>query len=623
MAQDSAYYPQAIALYKQCIAKCSSVQYEKNDSVKLLIPKAMVQLVNVYQSASMHQECIQCFDSLRSIVDKKNNRILTQNFKRDIYILLAYSKSRTNAEEEAAHIMDSALAMPLSYPSHERKFRSYAYAAGVYYCVPSCQDKVLKYGRLALDEIKRCQNKSGAQWLVALMAKLYQDKGEIGKAIAMCREGYQLADLCKDTLGMANSKKELANYLYQWKLYDDANKYISEAISLIEKTNNSNPMVATVAYTIKAKTLMQKGQPQKAQFYLYKAKQVSEGLPYNSGLSDIDLWKGKMLIADTTQDKQAHYAQGMKLLAKVSKEATSGLRAQAYYELAKASIQKGNDIYGGACLDSMYAILNATNTPTVIEGAYDFALNHYLNKGEKDNIIRYSAAINQQRIATEKTGAIKDVAKSMARFEMDRQEDEMEKKLAEIELKKVLTVINIISICIIIIGGLVLYFTYRRKKLHQKNAKTEQKLSEAQAVLTKTSTEKRKVEKELKKIEKKEVDKVKAGISLPQLLDMKGDKKFKDYFNQAYPHFVANLRKQIPHITKKEELYSMLIALHCNNEELGETFHVTRKSVIMAKYRIRKKLNLPEGESIEDYMANELKNAKEQQLPSTSFDATE
>lgn len=602
-AQDSAQYPQAIALYKQCIAECSAAQYNKNDSVKLLLPKAMVQLVNTYQSASMPEECIQCFDSLRSVANKQPLSVLSRNFKRDIHVLLAYSMSRTDAEAEAARIMDTALAMPLSYPSPERKFRTYAYAAGVYYCVPSCQDKVLKYGRLALDEIQRCQNKSGAQWLVALMAKLYQDKGEIGKAIAMCREGYELADLCQDTLGMANSKKELANYLYQWQLYDDANKYISDAISLIEKTSRSNPMVATVAYTIKAKTLIQKGKQQDAITYLDKASKLSQDLPYNSGTSDIDLLRGKMLVADTI--KPAHYAEGLKVLGKVAKEATNGLRAQAFYELAKAKIQKGNEAEGSACLDSMYAILNATSTPGVIEGAYEYALNHYLNKGDKDRIIRYSAAINQQRVATEKSGTIKDVAKSLARFEMDKQEAEMEKKMEEMELRKVLEVIGITGGCLII-ACLLFYFAYRRKKLHQKNALTEQKLSETQAVLTKTSTEKRKVEKELQQMERQEVDKVKAGISLQQLLDMKGDKKFKDYFNQAFPHFIVNLRKQMPHITPKEELYCMLIALHCNNEELGETFRVTRKSIVMAKYRIRKKLNLPEGDSLEDYMAREL-----------------
>lgn len=606
-AQDSANYAQAMELYKKCVTECSAQKYEKDDSVKTILPKAMVQLVNTYQSASMPKECIAYFDSLKIEVSLKPttplNATLKQTYKRDVYVLLAYAMSRTEAEKEAALVMDSALAMPLSYPTPERKFRDYAYAAGVYYCVPACQAKVLKYGRLALDEIKLCQNKSGAQWLVALMAKLYQDKGEVGKAIAMCREGYQLAEICQDTLGMANSKKELANYLYQWRLYDDANKYISEAITLIEHTSNSNPMVATVAYTIKAKTLMQKGKKTEALTYLQKAKKVSEGLPYNSGISDIDLLMGKMLIADTVP---THYAQGMKLLTQVASEATNGLRAQAFYEMAKANIQKKNDGYGEVCLDSMYAILHTTSTPVVIEGAYDFALNHYLKKGNQDKIVRYSAAINQQKMAEEKAGSIKTAAKSMARFEMDKQEAEMEQKLQEMEWRKVLEIIGII-LTVIILGALVGFFFYKRKKMRQKHVLTEQKLSKARVELAKTSKEKDKVESKLKRMEERQVEKaIAGGVSLQQLLDMKADKNFKDYFNKAYPYFLINIRKKMAHFTPKEELYSMLIALHCSNEELASTFGVTRKSIIMAKYRIRKKLDLAEGEALEEYLANEL-----------------
>ena len=267
-AQDSANYSKAMELYKECVAECSSEKYEKDDSIKLLLPTSMVQLMNVYQSASMPQECIDYLDSLRREVKMKDNphrnRVLTETFKRDVYVLLGYAMSRTDAEKEAALIMDTAMAMPMAYPTPERKLRDYTYAAAVYYCVPLCQDKALKYGRKALNEVKQSQQKSTAQWLVAIMAKLYQNKGEIGKSISMCHEGYELGKMSQDTLGMANSKKELADYLFQWKLYDEADKYATDAIQLLEGLGNSNPMVATVAYTIKAKILEQKGKKKEA-----------------------------------------------------------------------------------------------------------------------------------------------------------------------------------------------------------------------------------------------------------------------------------------------------------------------------------------------------------------------
>lgn len=604
-AQDSAMYPKAINLYKECIKLCSSDKYEHDDSIKLLLPDAMVQLMNVYQSSSMTNECIAYLDSLRTETKQQknphHNHILAQTFKRDVYVLLSYATSRTDAEIEATLIMDTAMAMPLAYPTPERKLRDYTYAAAVYYCTPESQDKALKYGRMGMDEIKHCEKKSAAQWMVAIMAKLYQNKGQIGKAISICHEGYQLAETCQDTLSMANSKKELADYLYQWKLYDEADKYITDAIKLLEGINNSNPMVATVAYTIKAKILEQKGEKaEKAEAltYLQKAKKTCEDLPYNSGASDVDLLTGKILVSDASR-----FTQGIHLLKKVSQDATYKIKAQAYLELAKAYIAKQNHAAGELALDSMYSILSTSNPPLILDGAYDYAMSYYLKKGDKDQIMRYSNAIHQQRLAEDKKNATKNVAKSLARFEIDKQEAEMEKKMQEIENRKVLEIVGIL-ICIIILASIIAILVYKRKKMRQQHAQTKRELSNTQEALVKTSQEKNKAESQLKQIESKEVEKVKAGISLQQLLDMKGDKKFKDYFNQAYPYFIANLRREVAHLTSKEELYCMLIALNCNNEELSSTFNVARSSVVVAKYRIRKKLHLEEGISMEDYLTH-------------------
>ena len=607
-AQYSANYGQAMALYKRCVAECSSGKNEQDDSIKALLPKTLVQLLNVYQSASMPNECIEYFDSLKTEVSQKpitlRNAILNKYYKRDIYVLLAYAMSRTDAEKEAVNLMDIALQMPLNDPTPERKFRDYAYATGVYYCVPTCQDKVLKYGRYALDEIQHCQQKSGAQWLIVIMAKLYQDRGEVGKAIAMCHEGFKLAKMCQDTLGMANSKKELANYLYQWELYDDADKYISDALNLIESATNSNPMVETVAYTIKAKISEKKGKHNNALAYIQKARKTSESLPYNSGGSDADLLMGKMLINNATKGHSEDITQGIRLLDKVSHDATFKLRAKAFLELAKVNIAQGNEAQGNASLDSMYNILTTANPPITLDGAFNYALDYYIKKGDAANIIRYATALNKQNIAEKKASVVKEVAKSLTRFEMEKQEAEIIQKEKELKTRKLMETIGII-LAVFILGGIFVLMRYKRKKMHLEHVKTTLELSHTKDALAKTSKEKDKAEQELEMMVKNEVNKLKAGISPQQLLEMRGNDKFKSYFNDAYPYFMANLRKQVTaNLTNKEELYCMLIALNCNNEDLAETFNVARTSVVMSKYRIRKKLNLAEGTVMESYLAN-------------------
>ena len=116
------------------------------------------------------------------------------------------------------------------------------------------------------------------------------------------------------------------------------------------------------------------------------------------------------------------------------------------------------------------------------------------------------------------------------------------------------------------------------------------------------SKDKEQVEKQLRSIEQKDVDKVKAGISLPDILKEKGDIKFKEYFNRSYPYFLKELRKEADHITSKEELYCMLIALGQTNQELSTVFNVARSSVTIAKYRLRKKLPLKGNQTMEIYL---------------------
>lgn len=47
-AQTKGDFPKASSGYKECINQCSMEQYADDDSVKLLLPKAMGQLMNTY-----------------------------------------------------------------------------------------------------------------------------------------------------------------------------------------------------------------------------------------------------------------------------------------------------------------------------------------------------------------------------------------------------------------------------------------------------------------------------------------------------------------------------------------------------------------------------------------------
>lgn len=152
---------------------------------------------------------------------------------------------------------------------------------------------------------------------------------------------------------------------------------------------------------------------------------------------------------------------------------------------------------------------------------------------------------------------------------------------------------------VIVLGAvilLLLVLAYRHMCTKRRYTSTVKELHEVQQSLEKVVAERDKAKRKLQKKAEEQL------VLQNQIMDKKTDSKFKEHFMEAYPTFLPRLRNRIPSITPKEELYCMLILLNTKNEELASIFNVNRQSVIVAKYRIRKKMDLQEGESIEQFL---------------------
>ena len=556
--------------YKHCVSQCSQEQYQEDDSLKLLLPRAMGQLLNIFQSQSDQMGCVEYFDSLKREVDEKPtgyNKVLVTSFKRDVYVLLSYALSRTEDVNRAASVMDQALEMPLNYPTPERQFRDYAYASAVYYCVPDGESKVLKYGRMALDKVKFCQNKSGAQWLVVLMGEIYQRKGEVDKTISMFQEGYELAAMANDTLGMANAKREIADYLLQWNLAEMADKFASQAVRLVESIHNANPMVQTCIYATKASALIAQHNNTKALYYLRKAKSCSAGLPYNSGVSDVDRLLGSILVGKSASSSPDDYDKGMKLLQFASQEATPKIRALAFWNMAHAHILEGKKQEGENELDSVYVLTQNASVPLCLfDNAFSYAAQYYRQQGNLAKASLYDDVL--QKIKLDQTASVKNVVKSIAKLEMQEKEMKLNEKQREISKRRVLIGTLIVVLVVLLLLSSVGFVWQRRK--------TKRTLAP--------------------------VEKLNDEVLLLGVLREEGLESFRLAFDKAHPSFVKLLRTKIPNITEREELYARVMALGVSNVELADIFQVARSSIVVAKYRLRKKITLAENQSLEDYI---------------------
>jgi ATP/maltotriose-dependent transcriptional regulator MalT len=74
---------------------------------------------------------------------------------------------------------------------------------------------------------------------------------------------------------------------------------------------------------------------------------------------------------------------------------------------------------------------------------------------------------------------------------------------------------------------------------------------------------------------------------------------FQQQFEQIEPYFIKNLLQSLPKITQRELRLLTLIRMNLNSKEIGDILGISLKSVNTARYRLRKRLELPEEENLE------------------------
>lgn len=78
--------------------------------------------------------------------------------------------------------------------------------------------------------------------------------------------------------------------------------------------------------------------------------------------------------------------------------------------------------------------------------------------------------------------------------------------------------------------------------------------------------------------------------------------KFKEMVNNAYPTFYTRLETVIPNITPAEERMASLICLKLSDRQMANMLGISKESVAKSKRRLKQKLTIPEGQTLEDYI---------------------
>ena len=130
----------------------------------------------------------------------------------------------------------------------------------------------------------------------------------------------------------------------------------------------------------------------------------------------------------------------------------------------------------------------------------------------------------------------------------------------------------------------------------------DEKLTSLEEKLNQSNAEKEIRAQEIKEFLKDKDNRQELETLTPAILQTDGESKFRQCFELMYPLFLHRLREQVPSVTRREELLSMLIALKQDNRKIAELMAIAPRSVLMLRHRFRQKIGMATEYSLENFI---------------------
>ena len=77
---------------------------------------------------------------------------------------------------------------------------------------------------------------------------------------------------------------------------------------------------------------------------------------------------------------------------------------------------------------------------------------------------------------------------------------------------------------------------------------------------------------------------------------------FQTNFDRIHEKFFTNLKERYPDLTPGDLRLCALLRLNMPTKDMARMQNLSVRGIEAARYRLRKKLNLPEGQSLVDFM---------------------
>lgn len=424
----------------------------------------------------------------------------------------------------------------------------------------------------ALDIFQEIKDESGLAGTLSYIGHIYEKKFDYTKALEYQEKALKIYEKLQDKTGLAKVLDDIGSIYEDQKDYKKAFSYFSDALQRNLEINNQ--VAAIIDLNNMGDIYQKQGNYQESLLYTFKslalARKLNQKYQLRSAYRDIS--QTYFLLNDF---KNAYTYLDSSYLAYSevynSETAQQIARMQAIYETQ----EKDKEI---ALLENNKA-LNRLLIFIFVGGIIALSIFGLLIFNRQRLLILKNKQIieqNQRIYATEKE--LQDTAlENMQLNELQLKIELENKQLREAKLQDELGMRN-------------RELTGRTLLIVQKNEILVELLEKIQLTIRKKDNEK---DKELKKLVRL--------IEQSTQLD-KDWNEFKTIFEQVHVDFFAKLQEKFPDLTAGDMRLCALLRLNMNSKDMATTLGISQDSLRVNRHRLRKKLKLPQGDNLSNFM---------------------
>ncbi|MEZ4883458.1 MAG: tetratricopeptide repeat protein [Chitinophagales bacterium] len=398
-------------------------------------------------------------------------------------------------------------------------------------------------------------------------ASLYTDLEDYEIALCFFEQSLFQAEMAADSQNVAMSMEQMGAMYNYLDNHEKAHEYYEKAIPLIKKYCGERSLGVTLSN--------------------YGILLGNEGKP----LDALKYYKEALLTTPATKStyRQSNYLSNI---------------ASAYFDLD--SLDKALELW-----QECVKINSKNGWDDLLIINYGGLADAYEQKGDIKKALYFFKEhhyLHDSLMGMEVRGEINNLE---AKYKNEQKETTLQKyKLELIETEQSLErSIGFLLLLLGLIGFIVWRWRSQIKFTKLSLAQSHESLREITYLLRKKNAQLEILEKEKISLLQKEEEKSPAKeenfdsqFYNQQILTSSDWELFKTNFEKAHPGYLLRLRSIHPTLSEAEERLFLFIKLHLNSKEIAEILGISIGGVKKTRYRLRKRLEINEGASLEDFI---------------------